>query len=105
MAEIAGTVPPVLPEFGAGLAPFIAESCDDLKSPSIPHSDYRRSLYSAHSSLVICNTHSDTQSVQCDRMIMITEQASILKKSVLAYLKLLPWHLCEKSKKNLVTTY
>jgi len=29
-------------------------------------------------------------------MIMITEQASILKKSVLAYLKLLSWHTCEK---------
>jgi len=53
MAEIAGTVPSVLPEFGAGLAPFIAESSDDLKSPSIPHSGYRRFLYLAHSSLVI----------------------------------------------------
>jgi len=38
-------------------------------------------------------------------MITVTEQASILKKSVLAYLKLLSWHLCEKRKKNLVTPY
>jgi hypothetical protein len=53
MAEIVGTVPPAVPEFGAGLAPFIVESCDDLKSPSIQYSDYRRSLYSAHSFLVI----------------------------------------------------
>jgi len=29
MAEIAGTVTSVLHEFGAGLAPFIAESSDD----------------------------------------------------------------------------
>jgi len=38
-------LPSVLSEFGARLAPFIAESSDDLKSPPISHSDYRRFLY------------------------------------------------------------
>lgn len=85
----------VLPELGAGLAPFIAESCDDTKSPSIPHSW----LQTISFLWLFGNTLSDTQFVQCERLL-ITEQASILKKAVLAYFKLLSWYLYEKKQEE-----